>query len=137
IAATVNEGLIKKRGHKIEGIKDKIMILDDKVQTIKKTKNIVQILEALGLKNVLDRCKIKKIRAGKGKRRGRKYRRKKGPLIVAENYGIYNASKNIPGIDVVSVNNLSVEHLAPGGNAGRLTIWTESSIKALENKRLI
>jgi large subunit ribosomal protein L4e len=55
-----------------------------------------------------------------------------GPLIVvAENKGIMEASRNIPGVEVVTVNDLNVEMLAPGTHPGRLTIWTNSAIEKL------
>ena len=34
-------------------------------------------------------------------------------------------------VDVVSASDLSAEHLAPGGDAGRLTVFTEKSIEAM------
>ena len=55
-----------------------------------------------------------------------------GPLIiVAENGGIKEAGRNIPGVDVVSVVDLNVEILAPGTHPGRLTIWTSNAIEKL------
>jgi len=40
----------------------------------------------------------KRIRAGKGKARNRRYRKKKGPLIIYnQNNGIVKAFRNIPG----------------------------------------
>jgi large subunit ribosomal protein L4e len=84
------------------------------------------------LKKELERAKIKKIRAGKGKRRGRKYKKKKSILfIVSEDKGISKVVKNIPGSDFSLVKNLNAELLAPGTHAGRLTIWSESAIKKL------
>ncbi|MGP8085730.1 MAG: 50S ribosomal protein L4, partial [Methanoregula sp.] len=38
------------------------------------------------------------------------------------------------GVDVVTVDQLNVEHLAPGMQAGRLTVWTESAVTRLEGK---
>jgi large subunit ribosomal protein L4e len=64
--------------------------------------------------------------------RGRKYRKRKGPLIViAEDKGISKAAKNIEGLDCCMTTKLNAELLAPGTNAGRLTIYTESAIKKL------
>ncbi len=74
----------------------------------------------------------KHIRAGGGKRRGRKYKRPKSLLIVVgQDNGIVRAARNLPGVDVVMVNRLNAELLAPGTHAGRLAIWTESAIQAL------
>ena len=74
----------------------------------------------------------RKIRAGKGKRRGRKFKQAVGPLIVVDkNKGLREAANNIPGIEVSTVNNLNVEMLAPGTHPGRLTLWTNSAIEKL------
>ena len=75
----------------------------------------------------------RKVRAGKGKRRGRKMKQAVGPLlVVAKNEGIVEAAKNIPGVDVVAVGSLNAELLAPGTHPGRLTLWTSGAIEQLE-----
>ncbi|MEM5872261.1 MAG: 50S ribosomal protein L4 [Candidatus Aenigmatarchaeota archaeon] len=130
IAATVLKDLIIKRGHKINNINLPIVV-DDSLQELKKSKQVKEFLEKIGLKEELKRIKKKKVRAGKGKMRGRIYKKKKGPLIVvAEDKGIIKASKNI-GLDCCLVKDLNAEILAPGTNPGRLTIFTESAIKKL------
>jgi large subunit ribosomal protein L4e len=64
--------------------------------------------------------------------RGRTTRKKIGPLIVVSNdRGVGKAAGSIPGVEVVSVDSLSVLPLAPGGVAGRLTIWTTSAVEVL------
>ncbi|MHA1748587.1 MAG: 50S ribosomal protein L4 [Promethearchaeota archaeon] len=131
IAATSNPEIVKKRGHQIDTLNSPVIIFDDKIQTIKKTSDLIRILEMIGLKDELERARKKKIRSGKGKARGRKYKKRKGPLIVAFDNGIYKAARNIPGVDVTELRNISVDKLAPGGHPGRLTIWSESSIRAL------
>ena len=72
-------------------------------------------------------------KTSKGKRRGRKYKKRKGPLIVIkDNFGIYKAARNIPGIDVIKFENLNCNLLAPGTHCGRLTIWTQSAFNQLK-----
>jgi large subunit ribosomal protein L4e len=46
------------------------------------------------------------------------------------------AAQNIPGVQAASVNELNAELLAPGTHPGRLTLYTESAIKLLEEKRM-
>lgn len=135
IAATTNMQLLKGRGHLIGGLETPLLIFDDKIQTVKKTRTLIDLLEKVGLTDELDRVKIRHIRAGKEKRRGKKYKSRKGPLIVAEKLGIHDAARNIPGVDVIPLGNLCVEHLAPGGQGGRLVIWSESSINALMERK--
>ena len=72
----------------------------------------------------------RKIRAGRGKTRGRKYKTPKGPLlVVGEDKGISLGARNHPGVDVVVVDNINAELLAPGTHPGLLTIYTKSAIE--------
>jgi large subunit ribosomal protein L4e len=132
IAATANKNIIEQRGHKIDKIKTLPLIIKDDIESIKKTKDIEKLFLSLGLDDELKRLEIKKVRAGRGKMRGRKYKEKIGPLIIVENdKGIKKACKNLIGVDVLNMKNISVEHLAPGSMPGRLTIWSKSSIEKL------
>ena len=135
ISASADLNWIKKKGHLVEEIPEVPLVVDDKIQTIKKTSNIYSVLCDLGLEKDLMKTKnSKKIRAGKGKRRGRKYKSGKGLLIVIKNdFGIVKASRNIPGTDVVTLEQLSVDHLAPGGTPGRLVVWTQSAVNELND----
>ena len=134
ISATQKRNLVEKRGHKIQNVKTFPVVIDDKLQTLKKTSQVIEVLSNLGLQPEIDRVKNgRTIRAGKGKRRGRKYKTKKGPLIVIkEDFGIYKAARNIAGIDVINVENLNCKNLAPGTHLGRLVLWAQSAFKHLE-----
>jgi len=130
IAATANIDLVKRR-HKVPEIELPIIVSDD-IQNIKKTKDLKKVIDLLKLSDDLKRAKEKKVRSGKGKIRGRKYRKKKSILfVVLENKGILDATKNLPGTDICLINNLNAELLAPGTQAGRLVVWSEGSIKKL------
>jgi hypothetical protein len=49
------------------------------------------------------------LRRGKGKMRNRRYVTRKGPLVVyGENSGIVRAFRNIPGVDLQSVDSLNL-----------------------------
>ncbi|MFV2041120.1 MAG: 50S ribosomal protein L4, partial [Candidatus Hydrothermarchaeales archaeon] len=86
-----------------------------------------------GCSSDLERAKPKSIRSGKGTKRGRKYKRKKSVLIVAaSDANLSKAAGNISGVDVTSVKDLNAEHLAPGANPARLTVYTVSALKELE-----
>lgn len=130
VAATNNPELVKARGYKYEGPFP--VVVDDEIQSLKKTKEVVEMLTAMGFGADLARAAEKKVRAGKGKMRGRYYRKKVGLLLViAEDNGIRLAARNIPGMDVATIDELSAEMLAPGTHAGRLTLWTEGAMKLL------
>ncbi len=130
IAATALKEFVTKR-HRINV--DVPIVVEDKVEELKKTKEVEKLLKALKLEAELERTKEKKIRAGKGKMRGRKYKRKVGPLfVVSKKCALLKAARNIAGVDAVQVKDLNVGLLAPGAQPGRLVIWSESALKKLE-----
>lgn len=135
IAATSNKDLILSRGHITAGSEFPIVV-DDKFESLKKTKDVANAMVSLGLEKDIERAASKKVRAGRGKMRGRKYKEKKSALIVVgEDKGIIKGARNLPGVDVVALDKLNVELLAPGANAGRLTVWTKSAIEKLDDQK--
>jgi large subunit ribosomal protein L4e len=134
IAATAVKKLVEKRGHKFQKVELLPIIVNDELESLKKTRDVKDFLEDMDLWKDVERADRRKVRAGKGKMRGRKHKKGKGPLIVvSKNNGIVDAARNIPGVDIVEVNNLNAELLAPGAHPGRLTIWTMSAILKLDN----
>lgn len=135
IAFTSSVKHVRARGHRIpDGIQLPIVI-EDSLASIRKTAELLRVLNALGLGEELERCREVKVRAGKGKRRGRRYKGRKGPLIVVHaDEGVSKAAENIRGVDVVLAKDLSVLDLAPGGHPGRLTIYTLNSLPILERR---
>ncbi len=132
IAATANKEIVIKRGHKFDEKTTLPIIVDDKFETIKKTKDVITALEKIGVyDDVLRAENGKHIRAGKGKMRGRKYRIPKSILIVTTKDDILKSSRNLTGVDIVKPSQINIEHIAPGGDAGRLTIFTKSAIKEI------
>ena len=149
IAATANADMVAARGHRFgDGVRFPIVIDgyvesrdggDEKydVENLPlqySTRKFVAMMDGLGLGDDLARARSGRgIRAGKGTMRCRKYRTPKSVLlVVAQTDGLAKAARNIPGVDVVAAKNLSAEDLAPGGDAGRLTVWTKAAIGALE-----
>ncbi len=134
IAATASKDAIASRGHRIEDVPEVPLIVTDSIGELTKTSELETALTNLGVLSDLYRVKTsRKIRAGKGKRRGRKMKHVIGPLIVvAESKGIFDAASNLPGVDVTMVNNLNAEMLAPGTQPGRLTLWTTGAIEQLD-----
>ena len=131
IAATANEEIVRSRNHLFEGELPKIV--SDDINSVKRTKEIAEILKAIGVYDDVERAKERKrYRAGKGKMRGRRYVAKKSILLVVDkDDGVVKAAKNLPGVDAVLVKDLNVELLAPGCHAGRLTVWTKSAVEYL------
>ncbi|MEM1814403.1 MAG: 50S ribosomal protein L4, partial [Thermoplasmatales archaeon] len=134
LASTTVKDVVTKRGHRFTG--ELPLVVVDDLGKISKTKELQDILIKLGLEAELERASYRRIRAGKGKMRGRKYKRTVGPLLVVHDYSlpVVKAALNLPGVDIVSAKDVSVIHLAPGGHPGRLVIYTESSINILQNR---
>lgn len=109
-------------------------IVEDKLEPIAKTKELLNALTRLGYEKDLG---SRKIRAGRGKTRGRKYKTRKAPLVVvSKDCPAMKAGRNLLGLDVVEVQNLNAELLAPGTVPGRKTIWSKSAVERLEKERL-
>lgn len=135
IAATMLKEIVVQRGHLVPN--NYPFALDSKFESITKTKEAIATLNNLGLEGELARAGDRNVRAGKGKSRGRKYKRKKGPLIVVlKKDNLSKAVSNIPGVDIVEVKSLNTELLAPGGKPGRLTLWTAAAIETLKKENL-
>jgi large subunit ribosomal protein L4e len=136
IAATGLREIVAKRGHSVEDVQDFPIVVTDEIQALKKAKEVEETLTALGVLSDIYRSKdSRKVRAGKGKKRGRRIKQAVGPLIVIDkNDGIAEAAQNLPGVDVATLDELNVELLAPGTHPGRLTIWTNSAFEKLDTR---
>jgi large subunit ribosomal protein L4e len=134
IAATANKTQISYRGHRIEDVPMFPLVIVDELQNIENASEARNFFKNLGLWPDLERVySSRKIRAGKGKMRGRKRRHSVGPLLVIHQTGdVRKAVGNFLGVDVIKVNYLNSEALAPGTVPGRLTVWTSSAINDLK-----
>jgi large subunit ribosomal protein L4e len=148
IAAVGRADLVRARGHRVvDGMTLPLIVSDDfesLFDSIAKdyksegkrpafTKEAVKVLEALGLSSEMARARdgIHQ-RSGRGKMRGRRFKCPTSILFVVKD--TEKAGKclaNLPGVDVISPSKLNVELLAPGGDAGRLTVFTEAALKSL------
>jgi len=134
VAATASKEIVASRGHMIDDVPDFPLVVVDEIQSLKKTKEVEEVFIHIGMWSDIFRVKeSRKVRAGKGKMRGRKMKQAVGPLLViAKNEGIAEAARNLPGVDIASVDNLNVELLAPGTHPGRLTVWTSSAFEKVD-----
>ena len=132
IAASAVKELVEKRGHKFMS-EHLPIVVSNEIQSLEKTKDVEALFIAIGVQDDVERADRRKVRAGKGKMRGRKHKKGKGPLIVvAEDNGIGYAARNLPGVEISSVAGLNAELLAPGAHPGRLVIWTESAFSQID-----
>jgi large subunit ribosomal protein L4e len=159
IAATARKDIIERRGHKVSNILSFPIIVSDGIEDLSKTKDLLNLLHALGLNDELKRVDFsRKPRSGTARRRGRQARSAVSAIIVvssadsdssrndgkidvnntitnnnSRNKNIANLSGSIRGIDIKQVKDLSVLDFAPGSKPIRLTIFSESAIKELDN----
>jgi len=135
VAATGVPGLVMARGHIVDEIAEVPLVISDKVEAFKKTKEAVTFLKQIKAWNDIEKVySSKRLRPGKGKMRNRRFKKKKGPLIIYnQDNGIQRAFRNIPGIDFLQVDRLNLLKLAPGGHLGRFCIWTEGAFRKLDD----
>lgn len=134
LAATIIPEIVKAHGHKF---KELPTVINSSIEKLDKTKQVKQLLIKLGLEKELKRTEKKKVRAGKGTKRGRKYKTKTGPLIVvSKSCPLLKSAINIQGLQISTIKSINTELLAPGTVPGRLTIYTEDAIKLLEKEKL-
>lgn len=134
IAASGVPSLVMSKGHQIQEVPEFPLVVSDKIQEYKKTKEAVQFLRKIKAWNDIERVyKSKHFRAGRGKMRNRRRVQRLGPVLVyANDSGVTKAFRNIPGIETLNVEKLNLLRLAPGGHIGRFVIWTESAFRKLD-----
>ncbi len=132
IAATSDKVIGLKRGHKFDDKLTLPVVINDRFEEIKKTQDVIDALDKIGVyDDVLRATNGKHIRAGRGKSRGRRYKTPRSLLIVSTKDEVKKSARNLTGVDVVLTNQVNIEHLAPGGDAGRLTVFTKSALKEI------
>jgi len=135
LAASAVPSLLMARGHKVEKVPEVPLVLNDASEAVAKTAKAVELLKSVGayddVQKVID---SRNIRRGKGKMRNRRYVMRRGPLVVYSNdNGLTKAFRNIPGVELCSVDRLGLLTLAPGGHLGRFIIWTKSAFEKLDS----
>merc|ERR1719411_2458914 len=135
IVATGIPSLVMSKGHRVEEIPEVPLVLSDKVEEVKKTKEAVAVLKRLKAWSDIEKVKnSRRFRAGKGKMRDRRRVQRRGPLVIYnQDNGVWRAFRNIPGITLLNVSRLNLLKVAPGGHMGRFCIWTESAFKQLDS----
>lgn len=134
ISATIKQEIVKKRGHYFQQIP---MIAPQKIEEFKKTKELKTFLYPLGFAEDLNKSENRKKRSGVSLlRRGGYKTRKTILIVVGGDCPTLKAGRNIPGATIKKVELLNINDLAPGGVAGRLTIWSENAIKKMKELKL-
>ncbi|MDR0523296.1 MAG: 50S ribosomal protein L4 [Candidatus Methanoplasma sp.] len=131
LAATGSADSVKARGHRFDDSLSFPIVVEDEFQNLSATSEISGVLDVIGVGYDLERAKDgRKIRAGRGKMRNRRYRTPVSVLIVVSERDapVFKGAANLPGVEVEAVGSLSAGLLAPGGDAGRLAVYTRSAM---------
>ena len=128
LAATADAEAVRERGHQFDDEVELPLVVSDDFEEVHRTQEVVDVLEALGVHADVERADEGRTRrAGRGTTRGRTYREPTSILFVTSEEPSRGA-RNLAGADVTTGTELNVEDLAPGGDPGRLTIFTESAL---------
>lgn len=134
LAAISDAEIVKKRGHQFEDGVTMPVVVEDGFEGLATTSDVYAALDSIGLAADIDRAKDgRKVRAGRGKMRSRRYKSPRSILVVvsAKEAPLFMGAGNLPGVEVVSTEGLSAGVLAPGGMPGRLTVFSESALKKI------
>jgi len=135
LAASAVPALLMARGHKISAVNEVPLVIGNEIESVQKTRDAIALLKAHGAMEDCDNAKdSKKIRTGSGKMRNRRYVQRKGPLVIyANNNGVEQAFRNIPGVEIACVDRLNLLKLAPGGHMGRFVLWSQAAFEKLDS----
>eukprot|EP00478_Filoreta_tenera_P000520 GABV01000523.1.p1 GENE.GABV01000523.1~~GABV01000523.1.p1 ORF type:complete len:365 (+),score=137.36 GABV01000523.1:17-1111(+) len=135
LAATAQTPLVMARGHRVAEVPETPLVVDNGIESITKTKDAAALLKKLGAYGDVEKVwNTRKIRAGKGKRRNRRHKMRRGPLIIyANDEGIHQAFRNLPGVEICCVDRLNLLQLAPGSHLGRFCIWSQAAYDKLDS----
>jgi len=135
LAASALPALVMARGHRVDNVPEFPLVLSDSLNRVSRTKDAKAVLERVGAYDDVTKARdSKKIRCGAGKSRNRRYTQRRGPLVVYDaSEGLDKAFRNLPGVELAMVDNLSLLDLAPGGHLGRFIIWTKGAFEKLDS----
>ncbi|MGA7922950.1 MAG: 50S ribosomal protein L4 [Thermoplasmata archaeon] len=135
LAATREDSLCAARGHAVPRGLHLPVVMEDGLEGVGSAAEARSLLARLKLWEDVERAKAKThVRAGRGKRRGRRLHVPVALLIVTSAPGQARGFRNLPGVDVVNVQRLGTEDLAPGGTPGRLTLFSQAALEALRTR---
>ena len=140
LAASSVPALLLARGHQVSTVPEVPLVISSEVfagAALARTSAALGLLKSIGASADIDKVKkSRKLRAGKGKLRGRRHRQRRGPLVVfdpeVDGKELARGFRNVPGVETSSVFALNLLQLAPGGHLGRFIIWTSAAFKALD-----
>jgi large subunit ribosomal protein L4e len=112
LSATKEPELVIQRGHTFDKSITIPLIVESALEKISTVKEAQDTLNKLGVGDDLKRAK--------------------SGLIVSNPKRAQRGFGNLTGVEITTPSGLSIEHLAPGGMPGRLTIISENALKQME-----
>jgi len=136
LAATRDAKLAAGRGHAVPHAVHLPFVVEDPVEEIQKTQEARVLLERLQLWEDVERARagVHLRASGRARRRGRVRRSPRSLLLVTSGPGKALGFRNLAGVDVVPARRLGTEDLAPGGSAGRLTLFSRAAVESLRER---
>lgn len=136
IAATGDDGRVRDRGHRLPEDVTCPVVVSDEFESFQKTRTVLDLLAAIGLDGDVDRADDNRTRrAGRGTTRGRGRRTPASILFMTSSKaGPSRAARNLAGATVATGREVDVTELAPGGHAGRLTLYTEGALEEVAER---
>jgi len=136
LAATRESKLAQERGHTLPHALHLPVVIDDPVEEISHTHEARVLLERLKLWDDVERARSgTHMRAsGRARRRGRVRRTPRSLLVVTSGPRKALGFRNLAGVEVVPARRLATEDLAPGGAAGRLTMFSRAAVELLRER---
>jgi large subunit ribosomal protein L4e len=132
LGATRDATLAQARGHVVPSGISLPVVLEDPVEGVVTAEAARTLLEKLHLWDDVTRSRDGiHVRGGRGRRRGRVRRTARSVLLVTSAPGKARGFRNLSGVEVVPAQRLGTEDLAPGGAAGRLTLFSVSAVESL------
>lgn len=134
LSAAADAERVRKRGHRFEDGLTLPIVVEDEIERLSKTSEVMEVLRSIGIDSDTERVRDgRKIRPGRGKMRGRRVRSPKGVLIVvsSKESPLFAGADNLPGVEVECPEGLNARLLAPGGAPGRLALFSESALKKI------
>ncbi|MCE4614944.1 MAG: 50S ribosomal protein L4 [Desulfurococcales archaeon] len=137
LSATAVPSMVRERGHIFELDNLPIIIPASLEDEVIKMKDAIELFQKIGVyEDIVKSSNSIRIRAGKGKRRGRKYKERKSILLLLSSTSkpLAKAARNFPGIDISTGWTVNVLQLAPGAVPGRLTVISKAALKQLTHR---
>ncbi len=130
VAGSADTALITQR-HTFD--KKTPLVIDDKIEHIAKASELIKVLDSLGLSADLERSHKPTLRKGVARKANKRHFRNSVLIVTKGESKVEKAGRNIPGVDVVSLNSLKISKLAPGAKP-RLMLWSKSAVESIEEQ---